>query len=518
VEQAVLGGLMLDETAWDRVTDLLQPGDFFRHDHRLIFEAVGQVVEQNRSPDIVTVGEVLERQGVLAEVGGNGYLATLVNITPTTANITHHAQKVRERAFQRQVMKLGEDLRAGAGSTRSPEELQGLLDQYRKALEALEAESAPPFEDPATLAVDDMLDTPPPARRWLVDGFLPLGVVGVLAAGGGTGKSMLLLQLAIAVATGRPFLGMDVGEPGGVLVLAAEDDRAELHRRFQAILDQLKRDGEWTPKEEELVRERMLLAPKVGSDNRLVIEQDGQVVATGRHQQIARQVANLPVDVNLLVLDPASRFRSGPENNNDAATRFVEVLEDLRAETGATVLLSHHASKEGLTADADRLGAEILRGASGLVDGVRWAAAMASLRPEAAQRFGVAAEEADRFVRMDVVKANYGSRWSGTWLHRQSNGVLTPTPLTRAHRKKPGPKPEDVYGSVLPSLLDLVREHEEKETPLTRRGLRYFAGRDGRLGVGDQKLRKILDQALAEGHVVESPAEGGRNELRLPVG
>ncbi len=169
----------------------------------------------------------------------------------------------------------------------------------------------PHLEDPGALAVGDLLDTRPPVRRWLVEGFLPLGVVGVLAAGGGTGKSMLLLQLAIGVATGGPFLGLDVGEQGGVLVLAAEDDRAELHRRFKAILDQLKRDGEWTPQEEELVRRRLFLASWVGFDNRLVAEVDGRVVATGRHREIARLIEDLPVEVNLLVLDPASRFRSG---------------------------------------------------------------------------------------------------------------------------------------------------------------------------------------------------------------
>lgn len=80
-----------------------------------------------------------------------------------------------------------------------------------------------------------MLENDPPLRRWLVTDRLPLGVVGVLAAAGGTGKSMAVLQLAISVATRLPWLEMDMGNPGAVLILSAEDDREEIHRRLHAI-------------------------------------------------------------------------------------------------------------------------------------------------------------------------------------------------------------------------------------------------------------------------------------------
>ena len=83
-EQSVLGGLLLDENAWDRVADQVGQEDFYRHDHQLIFNAVGQLVDQHRPPDIVTVSETLERQGHLEEAGGTAYLAELANNTPTS--------------------------------------------------------------------------------------------------------------------------------------------------------------------------------------------------------------------------------------------------------------------------------------------------------------------------------------------------------------------------------------------------------------------------------------------------
>jgi len=82
--------------------------------------------------------------------------------------------------------------------------------------------------------VGDLLDTDPPAREWLVTDRPPRGVVGVLAAAGGTGKSMATLQLAISVCTGLDWLEMPIDKTGAVLMFSAEDDRDEIHRRLKS--------------------------------------------------------------------------------------------------------------------------------------------------------------------------------------------------------------------------------------------------------------------------------------------
>src|SRR6187402_23203 len=97
-EQAVLGGLLLDTQAWDQVGDSVNAEDFYRSDHRLIFEAIAELVVESKPIDVLTVSERLDRLGRLQDIGGLAYLSTLVRDTPTAANARAYAQIVRERA------------------------------------------------------------------------------------------------------------------------------------------------------------------------------------------------------------------------------------------------------------------------------------------------------------------------------------------------------------------------------------------------------------------------------------
>jgi replicative DNA helicase len=113
-EQSLLGGLMLDQRAWDQIADVISPEDLYRADHRLIFSAVAALVEGNQPPDAVTVSEYLQRLGQLEAAGGLPYLARLVQDTPSAANIRAYARIVRERAMLRQLIEIGGDIAASA--------------------------------------------------------------------------------------------------------------------------------------------------------------------------------------------------------------------------------------------------------------------------------------------------------------------------------------------------------------------------------------------------------------------
>ncbi|HUG71894.1 MAG TPA: DnaB-like helicase N-terminal domain-containing protein, partial [Steroidobacteraceae bacterium] len=106
-EQAVLGGLLLDTQAWDQVGDSVGADDFYRPDHKLIFDSIGELVAESKAIDVVTVSERLERRGKLADVGGLAYLSTLVRDTPTAANVRAYAHIVRERALLRSLISAG---------------------------------------------------------------------------------------------------------------------------------------------------------------------------------------------------------------------------------------------------------------------------------------------------------------------------------------------------------------------------------------------------------------------------
>jgi replicative DNA helicase len=116
-EQSLLGGLMLDQRAWDQVADILTPEDLYRADHRLIFSAIAALVEKNQPPDAVTVSEHLQRLGQLEAAGGLGYLARLVQDTPSAANVRAYARIVREHAMLRQLIEIGSDIAASVHTT-----------------------------------------------------------------------------------------------------------------------------------------------------------------------------------------------------------------------------------------------------------------------------------------------------------------------------------------------------------------------------------------------------------------
>jgi len=111
-EQAVLGGLLLDPSAWDQVADVVRAEDFYRPDHRLVFEAIAVLAASGKPCDVVTVSEQLERIGRLGDAGGLAYLGTIARDTPTAANVRAYAEIVRERSLLRQLIKTGTEIAA----------------------------------------------------------------------------------------------------------------------------------------------------------------------------------------------------------------------------------------------------------------------------------------------------------------------------------------------------------------------------------------------------------------------
>ncbi|MCG6873283.1 MAG: replicative DNA helicase [Gammaproteobacteria bacterium] len=104
-EQSVLGGLMLDNARWEQITDLLGPRDFYRRDHRLIFEAIASLCAENEPADVVTVRDWLDKGGQLDEAGGLAYLGQLASNTPSAANLAAYARIVHERALLRDLIE-----------------------------------------------------------------------------------------------------------------------------------------------------------------------------------------------------------------------------------------------------------------------------------------------------------------------------------------------------------------------------------------------------------------------------
>lgn len=109
-EQALLGGLMLDNSAWDKIADLVTEADFYRPDHRLVFSAIRALSERRQPFDAITISDYLESRAELADAGGLGYLGSLVRDTPSAANVADYARIIRDRALLRELIETGNDI------------------------------------------------------------------------------------------------------------------------------------------------------------------------------------------------------------------------------------------------------------------------------------------------------------------------------------------------------------------------------------------------------------------------
>ena len=113
-EQSLIGGLMLNKAAWDKVADVVTAEDFYRNDHRLIFTAIAQLVDEGNPCDVVTISEFLDRRSELDKAGGLEYLAALANETPGAANARAYAKIVRERSMLRSLINAGNEIAGSA--------------------------------------------------------------------------------------------------------------------------------------------------------------------------------------------------------------------------------------------------------------------------------------------------------------------------------------------------------------------------------------------------------------------
>jgi replicative DNA helicase len=116
-ESSVLGGLLLDNGAWDRVGDLLTDSDFYRYEHRLIYASIGGLVNATKPADVITVYEQLQGLGKAEEVGGLAYLNSLAQYVPSASNIRRYAEIVRERSILRKLVSASDEIATSAFNT-----------------------------------------------------------------------------------------------------------------------------------------------------------------------------------------------------------------------------------------------------------------------------------------------------------------------------------------------------------------------------------------------------------------
>ena len=140
-EQSVLGGLLLEASALDKISDLMTDEDFYRQEHRLIYRQIVRMSEQAKPVDVITVAEALEIAGELDKVGGLPYLGGLAQNVPSAANIRRYGEIVRERSIMRKLAEVGSEIASSAYNPTGRDAAQLLDDAESKVFEIAEAGS-----------------------------------------------------------------------------------------------------------------------------------------------------------------------------------------------------------------------------------------------------------------------------------------------------------------------------------------------------------------------------------------
>lgn len=281
-----------------------------------------------------------------------------------------------------------------------------------------------PWSPLLSAATEEWFTKPPAAREWLLrdarhkgEGVLPLGKVGHLVAEGGAGKTMLLVQLAVAVATGTQWLDvLDVAKPGKVLLALGEEDLEEVRRRLYRAR---KSASTPIPTEDSIVTLPLAgcVCPLVESD------ENGNPRDTAFCHWLRGVVER--DSWSLVVIDPLSRFAGlDAETDNAAGTRYIQALESFAA-FGPTVLDAHHTNKLA-RGKGGRVEAHSARGSSSIVDGSRWTAVLA--REELEHDDADVAERLGQVVTLAFVKSNYSRKAAPIELRydQDNGGALVP--------------------------------------------------------------------------------------------
>ena len=222
-----------------------------------------------------------------------------------------------------------------------------------------------------SLLIDQYFVGSPPEQKFLIGDTIPLGVPTVFAAAGDSGKGMMTLDLAMKVASGASMqsaFGGLVAEHGDVILITAEDDKGEMHRRISRLDPKRYREHY----DHKL---RILPLPNLGGVFPIMQKFDNSYLMGTEFERIYDQMLEMS-NLKLIIIDPMASFVHADVNADPAAgAAFMGLLAQMATETGATVMVNHHMAKikDNEPVKTPEQARNLIRGTSAIVDGVRCA-------------------------------------------------------------------------------------------------------------------------------------------------
>ncbi|MEY4210473.1 MAG: hypothetical protein RLZ92_853 [Pseudomonadota bacterium] len=335
-EQAVLGGLMLDNQTWDSVADKINEEDFYRRDHRLIFNAIAQLAEKQDPFDVVTLSEALEANDELQNVGGLAYLGTLVKDTPSAANIVAYANIVRDRSVLRQLIHVGTEISDSAFSTEGRETAELLENAERNVFKIAEQRQrgqggfnsiknllAKAVDKIETLYEQDGDITGASTGFTDLDektsGLQPADLI-IVAGRPSMGKTTIAMNMAenVALKSGMPVAVFSMEMPGEALAMRMMSSlgRIDQHKVRTGKLD----DDDWP---------RLTSAINLLAETKLFIDDTPALTPTEVRSR-ARRLTREHGQLGLIVLDYLQLMQS-PSSGDNRVQQISDISRGLKA-------------------------------------------------------------------------------------------------------------------------------------------------------------------------------------------
>jgi RecA-family ATPase len=337
-EQAVLGGLLLDATAWPQIGNRVSQADFCRPGHQLIFEAISALAAARKPCDPLLAAKYLEQCGELEDAGGIAYLSQLARETTSATNICAYADTVREHSLSRQLLALAADIGHGVDAKREPARLIAHVQATAESL----VQRLPATAQSETLLLEPVSKwaarAQPGPRDFVIAGLVPGRRVSSFLADGGLGKTTITTQIGVHVAVNRSLYGLEVNG-GRVLGLFCEDETDELERKVRAACDAERIELEQV--------EQFVAISREGMDNLLCWFEHDQIALTPFYHQVEATVAAFRP--RLLILDTLADFFGGDYLSTPHVRQFIKTaLGGLCVRHGCAILLVAHPSASGM--------------------------------------------------------------------------------------------------------------------------------------------------------------------------
>ena len=337
-EQSVLGGLMLDNESYDHVTEVIGEQDFYRHDHRLIFQAITYLANKEEPYDAVTVSEYLNDMGELENIGGLIFLGGIVQNTPSAANIKAYAGIVRERSVLRQLISVGTNISDAAFNTQGQDSGDILDEAERDVLAIAEQRSRgrKGFESIKNLLnksldrIDELFHSNNPLTG-ISTGFddfdqqtsgLQTSDLIIVAGRPSMGKTAFAMNLAENAA-------IKSGEP--VAIFSMEMPSEQLAMRMMSSLGRIDQNRIRTGKLEQDDWPRLSSAVSLLSEAPLFID-DTPALTPGELRARARRLKREnDGKLGLIIIDYLQLMQGGGSRQENRATEISEISRSLKA-------------------------------------------------------------------------------------------------------------------------------------------------------------------------------------------